>query len=234
MLRVSNLNVAYGRLQVLWDVSLEVREGELVSLIGPNGAGKTTLLRTISGLLKPISGTIEFMGRRIDGLPPHKICRLGLIHIPEGRAIFPLMSVLENLQMWAYMGEVRENFKRNVKEVFRLFPVLKERLGQVAETLSGGEMQMLSIGRGLIAEPKLLMLDEPTIGLAPKLSELIFDSISKLHEEGLTILLVSQEVRRALELADRAYVMENGRIVLEGTGEELLENPDIKKSYLGL
>ncbi len=234
MLRVSNLNVAYGRLQVLWDVSLEVREGELVSLIGPNGAGKTTLLRTISGLLKPISGTIEFMGRRIDGLPPHKICRLGLIHIPEGRAIFPLMSVLENLQMGAYMGEVRENFKRNVKEVFRLFPVLKERLGQVAETLSGGEMQMLSIGRGLIAEPKLLMLDEPTIGLAPKLSELIFDSISKLHEEGLTILLVSQEVRRALELADRAYVMENGRIVLEGTGEELLENPDIKKSYLGL
>ena len=234
MLRVSNLNVAYGKLQVLWNVSLEVREGELVSLIGPNGAGKTTLLRTISGLLKPISGTIEFMGRRIDGLPPHKICKLGLIHIPEGRGIFPLMSVLENLQMGAYTGELRKRFERNVKEVFRLFPVLSERLGQVAETLSGGEMQMLSIGRGLIAEPKLLMLDEPTIGLAPKLSELIFDSISKLHEEGLTILLVSQEVRRALELADRAYVMENGRIVLEGTGEELLENPNIKKSYLGL
>ncbi len=232
MLKVSNLNVSYKGLQALWDVSLEVKEGEFVALIGSNGAGKTTLLKTISGLLQPSSGSIEFLGERIDGLPSHKICELGVIHIPEGRKLFPLMKVVENLEMGAYLPRSRREVHNSLRQVYQLFPFLKERQNQDAGTLSGGEQQMLAIGRGLMAKPKLLMLDEPTLGLSPKLGAEIFKTLKLLNQQGITILLVSQEVYQALTLAGRAYVLENGRIVLEG--ENLLENEAVKESYLGL
>jgi len=234
MLKVDKINVFYGDLQALWDVSFEVNEGEKVVIVGANGAGKTTTLRTISGLLRPRSGSIEFLGKRIDKLPPHEIVELGIAHVPEGRRLFPRMTVLENLEMGAYTKRAREKFDDTLEWVFSIFPRLRERKKQIAGTMSGGERQMLAIARGLMSKPKLLMLDEPSLGLAPKLVVKTFEVIERINEEGVTILLVEQNVRHALELADRGYVLETGRITLSGTGEELLKNDYVKKAYLGM
>lgn len=234
MLRIDRLNVSYSGLQALWNVSIELKEHEFVAIVGSNGAGKTTLLKTISGLLRPSSGLISFLGEPIDNLPPHKICEKGIIHIPEGRKIFPLMKVVENLEMGGYVSEARKHIPDSLRQIYQLFPVLKERQKQDAGTLSGGEQQMLAIGRGLMAKPKLLMLDEPTLGLAPKLAIEILTTLNLLNQQGTAILLVSQEIFQTLKMADRAYVIENGRIVLEGKGEELLKNDAVKASYLGL
>jgi len=234
VLEVDNIDVYYGELQALWGVSLHIDEGEFISLVGSNGAGKTTTLRTISGLLTPRRGKIIFAGKDVTGWPPHRIAQEGLAHIPEGRQLFPRLTVLENLKMGAYTPRARERFDETLEFVFTLFPRLKERRDQIAGTMSGGERQMLAIARGLMLRPKLLMLDEPSLGLAPKLVQRVMDTLRRLHEEGLTILLVEQNVRYALELADRGYVLETGRVVMEGGGRELLEDPRIKKAYLGL
>jgi len=234
VLEVDNIDVYYGELQALWGVSLHIEEGEFISLVGSNGAGKTTTLRTISGLLTPRRGKIIFAGKDVTGWPPHRIAQEGLAHIPEGRQLFPRLTVLENLKMGAYTPRARERFDETLEFVFTLFPRLKERRDQIAGTMSGGERQMLAIARGLMLRPKLLMLDEPSLGLAPKLVQRVMDTLKRLHEEGLTILLVEQNVRYALELADRGYVLETGRVVMEGGGKELLEDPRIKKAYLGL
>ncbi|GIW01330.1 ABC transporter ATP-binding protein [Roseiflexus sp.] len=234
MLQVEHLNVAYDTLQVLWDVSLEVREGEIVALIGSNGAGKTTLLRTISGLMKPLFGSIRFIGEEIAGLPPHEICRRGVIQVPEGRALFPRMRVLENLELGAYLPAARAQRHETIEYVYHLFPRLKERWRQDAGTLSGGEQQMVAIGRALMARPKLLMLDEPSLGLAPVLVETIMEVLTRLNAEGMTILLVSQEVHQALAIAHRAYVIENGRIVRSGSSRELRDDDAVRSAYLGL
>ena len=234
VLEVDGIDVYYGELQALWGVSLHIEEGEFISLVGSNGAGKTTTLRTISGLLTPRRGKIIFAGKDVTGWPPHRIAQEGLAHIPEGRQLFPRLTVLENLKMGAYTPRARERFDETLEFVFTLFPRLKERRDQIAGTMSGGERQMLAIARGLMLRPKLLMLDEPSLGLAPKLVQRVMDTLRRLHEEGLTILLVEQNVRYALELADRGYVLETGRVVMEGGGRELLEDPRIKKAYLGL
>ncbi len=232
MLEVERINFAYGAQQALWDVSLHVNRGEFVALVGSNGAGKTTLMRIISGLLAPQSGKIQFGGRSLLSLPTHRICEMGIIHIPEGRKLFPQMTVRENLEIGAYSPALRR-IRENRERVLRLFPILKEREKQDAGTLSGGEQQMLAIGRGLMSSPKLLILDEPTLGLAPKLAASLLDSLKILNDEGITLLLVSQEVTHTLQLAQRAYVLENGRNVLEGTGTTLLQNPQIRAAYLG-
>ena len=233
MLDLSGVNVLYGDLQVIWDVSLRFEKGEVIAILGPNGAGKSTILKTISGLLKPKSGEIKFLDRRIDGLQPHQIVELGISHVPEGRHLFPQMTVLENLEMGAYLPRARREKDESLERVFRLFPILKERRDQLAGTLSGGEQQMLVIGRGLMSNPTLLMLDEPSLGLAPMLVSKTFDIVKKINDEGTTILLVEQNIHYALELANRAYLLETGRIVLEGEGAELLNNPYVKKAYLG-
>jgi branched-chain amino acid transport system ATP-binding protein len=233
LLEVKNINVFYDEIQVLWSLSLKVSKGELVTVIGPNGAGKTTLLKTISGLLIPKNGEILFLNEKINGLSPYKIVRKGIIQVPEGRRLFPYMSVIENLEMGAYtISESKK--KENLEFVFNLFPILKERKNQLAVTLSGGEQQMLAIARALMSSPKLLMLDEPSLGLAPKLVIKIFETINFLKENGITILLIEQNIRNALSLADKAYVLENGKIVLQGTGKEILENNYVKTAYLGI
>jgi branched-chain amino acid transport system ATP-binding protein len=232
MLKINKINVSYGKLQVLWDVSFEVNKGDITAIIGPNGAGKTTILRTIAGLLKPLSGSITFMNEKIDGIPPNKIVKRGISLVMEGRKLFPKMTVLENLEMGAYT-KWDERFDM-LEKIFQIFPILKERKNQLAGTLSGGEQQMLAIARALMSRPKLLMLDEPSLGLAPKLVLQIFDLVKEINDNGVTILLVEQNVKHALELASRAYVLENGRIVLEGKGNELLENEYVKKAYLGI
>jgi branched-chain amino acid transport system ATP-binding protein len=234
MLEVSDIDTFYSKAQALWDVSLKVDEGEIVALIGANGAGKTTLLNTISGLLRPASGNVEFLGKRIDGLTPHSIVELGISHVPEGRKLFTEMTVWENLEMGAYPYHAWKRKKETLQQVYQAFPILKERERQLARTLSGGEQQMLAMGRGLMSRPKLCMFDEPSYGLAPKLVLEVFQVIKSLREQGLTILLVEQNVRRSLEIADRAYVLENGRVVLEGTCHECLESEHVKKAYLGL
>ena len=234
MLKVEKLNVAYAGVSALRDVCLTVNEGEVVSVIGANGGGKSTLLKTISGLLSPSSGSIEFIGKRIDGLPPHKICKRGLIQVPEGRQLFPRMKVIHNLEMGAYLPEARKNVAHSLDRVYELFPLFKERHGQKAGLLSGGEQQMLAIGRALMSRPKLLMLDEPSEGLSPLLTSNIFDTLKTLREQGIAILLVSQEVEQALELSVRAYVLENGQINLEGRSHELLNNDKVRQSYLGM
>jgi branched-chain amino acid transport system ATP-binding protein len=234
MLEVSNLDVFYGKSQALRSVSLKVNEGEIVALVGANGAGKTTLLNTISGLLRPASGHVEFLGKRIDRLAPHGIMKLGICQIPEGRKLFSDMTVGENLEMGAYSSEAWKRKKETIEQVYQLFPVLKERRKQSAKKLSGGERQMVAIGRGLMSSPRLCMLDEPSYGLAPKLFSEVLEVIKHLREEGITILLVEQNVRNTLEVADRAYVLENGRIVLEGKGKDLLQDDMVKKAYLGL
>ena len=233
MLEVERINFAYGAQQALWDISLRVNQGEFVALVGSNGAGKTTLMRVISGLLTPLSGQVRFDGRALVSLPTHRICQMGVIQIPEGRKLFPQMTVRENLEIGAYSPALRRS-PENLERVFRLFPILKERAQQDAGTLSGGEQQMLAIGRGLMSSPRLLILDEPTLGLAPMLAEGLLDTLKQLNDEGLTLLLVSQQVTHTLQLAQRAYVLENGRNALEGTGAALLENPQIRSAYLGL
>lgn len=234
MLQVSNLNVFYGKSQALRDVSLEVHEKEIVALVGANGAGKTTLLNTISGLLRPASGSVEFLGKRIDRLAPHTIVQLGICQIPEGRKLFTDMTVSENLDMGAYSSEAWKRRKETLDEVYQIFPVLKERGGQLTRKLSGGEGQMVAIGRGLMSNPRLCMFDEPSYGLAPKLFSEVLDVVKRLREEGITVFLVEQSVRQTLELADRAYVLENGRIVLGGKGKDLLQNEQVKTAYLGV
>ena len=234
MLKIDKVNTFYGKIQALWDISMVIEEAEIVALVGANGAGKTTLLNTISGLLEPASGTIEFDGQRIDGLPPHKIVELGISHVPEGRRLFTDMSVHENLEMGAYSSRAWKDRNETFELVYESFPILKERAGQMARTLSGGEQQMLAMGRGLMPKPKLCMFDEPSFGLAPMVMNEVFDVIKTLREQGITILLIEQNVPRTLEIADRAYVLENGRIVLEGGCQQLLEEEMVKKAYLGL
>jgi branched-chain amino acid transport system ATP-binding protein len=234
MLQVSNLNVFYGKSQALRDVSLKVSEKEIVALVGVNGAGKTTLLNTISGLLRPASGSVEFLGKRIDRLAPHKIMNLGICQIPEGRKLFSDMTVGDNLEMGAYSSAAWKRRKETLERVFQIFPVLKERRNQSAKKLSGGERQMVAIGRGLMSNPGLCMFDEPSYGLAPKLFLEVLEVVKQLREQGITILLVEQNVRNTLQVADRAYVIENGQIVLEGKGKDLLQNEQVKTAYLGL
>lgn len=234
MLKVNKIDVFYENIQALWEISIEVKKGELVALVGANGAGKTTTLRTISGLLRPSSGSVEFYGDRIDKLGPHEIVGRGIIQVPEGRLLFPRLTVLENLKMGSYRSKAKKRREEMLEWVYELFPVLRERRKQLAGTLSGGERQMLAIGRGLMSIPKILLLDEPSLGLAPMLVDTIFQAITRLYEQGITILLVEQNVSRSLEIADRGYVLENGRIALEGTGKELLENEHVKKAYIGI
>ncbi|HDI42597.1 MAG TPA: ABC transporter ATP-binding protein [Candidatus Bathyarchaeota archaeon] len=233
MLRVEGLEASYGRIQVLWGVSLRARRGELTALIGPNGAGKTTTLLAIMGAVRERSGLVEFMGRRVERLPTHRIVELGLCLVPEGRDVFPNMTVEENLLLGAYTKRARRKLHDSLDWVYQLFPLLKERRGQMAGTLSGGEQQMLAMARGIMARPKMLMLDEPSLGLAPKMVLKVFEVLEELRDEGLSMLLVEQNVYHALELASRGYVLERGRIVLEGSGDELLENGYIRGAYLG-
>jgi len=234
MLKVNNISVFYGRMQALWDVSFRIDEKEIVALVGANAAGKSTILNTISGLLHPASGSIEFLGERIDNIPAYSIVEAGISHIPEGRKLFPNMSVRENLELGSYTNKVWRKKGEILEEVNQLFPILKERSGQLARTLSGGEQQMVAIARGLMSRPRLCMFDEPSHGLAPILVAEGFDIVKTLREQGATIFLVEQDIRHSLEIADRAYVLENGRIVLEGKGKELVENEHIKEAYLGL
>ncbi len=232
MLSIEKLSVAYGNLQVVWDVSLNAKGKELVVLVGSNGAGKSTILRTISGLLHPLSGTVTFAEERIDHMLPDLIVALGITHVPEGRRLFPDMTVSENLDMGAYPKTIRKMRNESIVNVFRYFPILEKARDRLAGTLSGGEQQMLAIGRGLMSRPKLLMLDEPSLGLAPMIVVEVFDIIQKIHNEGVSILLVEQNVRHSLKLADQAYVLESGKIILTGEGKELLGNEQIKKAYL--
>lgn len=234
MLIVDKIDVFYGDLQALWNVSFKVEEGEITVIVGPNGAGKTTTLKTISGILRPMSGSISFLGERIDKMPSHRIVELGISQIPEGRRLFPNMTVLDNLKIGAYTLKAWEKKDETMEWIFQLFPILKERKNQLAGTLSGGEQQMLAISRGLMSKPKLLMLDEPSLGLAPKLVLSTFNIIKQINKEGITVLLVEQNVRQALELADKGYVLETGRVTLKGEGRELLKNEYIKKAYLGI
>ena len=232
MLQIEGLNVYYGAIHALCDVSLHVEEGEIVSIIGSNGAGKSTLLRTISGLIRPKAGTATFNGEDLTSMPADQIVRHGISHAPEGRRIFTNMSVLENLQLGAFTRKDGE-IGKDMEEVMRRFPRLQERIRQNAGTLSGGEQQMLAIGRAMMSRPKLLLLDEPSLGLAPNLMMEIFKIITTLNSEGVTILLVEQNANRALEIANRAYVLETGNIVLSDTGKALLTNPKVKEAYLG-
>ena len=232
MLAAKDLNVYYGPIHAVKGVSFDVNEGEIVTLIGANGAGKSTTLKTLSGLMRSRGGSIEFMGKSISTTPPHKIVQLGIAHVPEGRRIFTRMSVEENLDMGAYTAPAGD-LEADKERVFEQFPRLKERRRQVAGTLSGGEQQMLAMGRALMSHPKLLMLDEPSMGLAPILVEQVFDIIQQLHEAGTTILLVEQNAEMALSIADRAYVLETGKITLSGTGKELSESASVREAYLG-
>ena len=232
MLNIRGLRSGYGKIEVLHDVDVTIEPGQIVTLIGANGAGKTTLLKTISGLIRPTAGTIQFDGKSIARRPPHKIVRLGLSQVPEGRAILKRMSVLDNLRMGAFTRNDSE-ISRDINAVFERFPALAERRGQMAVTLSGGEQQMLAIGRALMARPTLLLLDEPSLGLAPKFITRIFLTLRELKREGKTILLVEQNARQALQVADHGYVMERGRIVLSGSGQELLSMPEVQRTYLG-
>jgi len=234
MLKASGLDVFYGDVQVLWDVSFEVRQGEIVALIGANGSGKTTTLATLSSLLKPRKGTVEFEGQPIHTRAPHDMVTFGIAHVPEARRLFPEMSVRENLLLGALTPEAKASRPEMLEKVYALFPRLKEREKQQAGTLSGGEQQMAAIGRGLMSKPRLLMLDEPSLGLSPLLVGEIFRVLGEVHEAGVTVLLVEQNVFKTLSVADRAYVLENGRIVLEGTGSDLLANPHIRQAYLGI
>jgi len=234
LLKLENISAHYGDVQALRNVSIEIKEGQIVSMIGSNGAGKSTTLNTISGVLLCSSGIIEFIGRRIENLPPHQIVELGLVQIPEGRLLFPYMTVLENLELGAFTPKARKERGENLNVVFGLFPILKERKSQLAGTLSGGEQQMLAIARGLMAKPRLLMLDEPSLGLAPLLVKQVFATVREINAHGITVLLVEQNVFHSLSLADRAYVLENGGIVLEGGGRELLNNSQVREAYLGI
>ncbi|WP_424887950.1 ABC transporter ATP-binding protein [Streptomyces sp. XH2] len=233
LLEVDNLRVAYGKIEAVKGISFSVEAGQIVTLIGTNGAGKTTTLRTLSGLLKPLAGTIRFDGRPLTGVPAHRIVALGLAHSPEGRHIFPRLTIAENLQLGAFLRKDGEGIAKDVRRVYDLFPILGERARQAAGTLSGGEQQMLAMGRALMSRPKLLMLDEPSMGLSPIMMQRIMATITELKASGTTILLVEQNARAALSLADRGHVMEIGKIVLSGTGADLLHDESVRKAYLG-
>ena len=234
MLKVSEIDVYYGDMQALRNVSIDVNQGEVVSVIGSNGAGKSTLLKTVSGMLRPRSGSIALNGNDVSQAPTSKIVENGISHVPEGRQIFPTMTVLENLEMGAQFPRTRKMQRETIEQVFTYFPRLKERLEQKAGTLSGGEQQMLAMGRGLMSLPTLMMLDEPSLGLAPVLVSTIFEIIEKINRQGTSILLIEQNVFHSLKISDRGFVLENGEIALSGAGQELLENPHIRKTYLGL
>ena len=234
MLKVSEIDAYYGDMQALRNVSIDVNQGEVVSVIGSNGAGKSTLLKTVSGMLRPRTGSISLNGNEISRAPTSKIVENGISHVPEGRQIFPTMTVLENLEMGAQFPRTRKVQRETIDQVFTYFPRLKERLEQKAGTLSGGEQQMLAMGRGLMSLPALMMLDEPSLGLAPVLVSTIFEIIEKINEQGTSILLIEQNVFHSLKISNRGYVLENGEIALSGAGQELLENPHIRKTYLGL
>ena len=233
MLEVKNIQVAYGKIIAVKDISVTVNEGEIVTLIGSNGAGKSTTLRTISGLIKPKSGEITFNGKRIDGVPGHEIVGMGICHSPEGRRIFPRMTVKENLELGAFLRNDKAAVNADMERVLDLFPRLKERIKQTAGTMSGGEQQMLAVSRALMGDPKLLLLDEPSMGLAPVLVELIFDTIVKIRKQGITILLIEQNATAALEVADRAYVLESGKVKMSGSAAELRSDDKVTKAYLG-
>ncbi len=233
LLKVTDLRAAYGKIEALKGISIEVNEGEIVTLIGANGAGKSTTLKTISGQLNPKAGTIEYDGKPIGGTQPHVITGKGIIQVPEGRRIFSRMTVMENLEMGAFLRSDKEAIKADLDHVFELFPRLKERVAQKGGTLSGGEQQMLAMGRALMSKPKLLMLDEPSMGLAPVIVETIFEIIQKLNADGITMLLVEQNANLALAIANRGYVLETGEIALTGTGRDLLANEAVRKAYLG-
>ncbi|GGR91933.1 ABC transporter ATP-binding protein [Streptomyces nojiriensis] len=233
LLKVEDLKVAYGKIEAVKGISFEVNEGEIVCLVGTNGAGKTTTLRTLSGLIKPKSGSITFDGQPLAAVPAHKIVSLGLAHSPEGRHIFPRLTIAENLQLGAFLRTDKEGIEKDVQRAYEMFPILGERRKQAAGTLSGGEQQMLAMGRALMSRPKLLMLDEPSMGLSPLMMQKIMATIKELKATGMTILLVEQNAQAALSLSDTAHVMEIGKIVLSGTGRDLLHNEDVRKAYLG-
>ena len=234
MLKTHNLDVFYDEVQALNGVSVEVRTGELLTIIGSNGAGKTTLLKTISGLLRPLRGGILFEGEPIEREPTDRICMKGIVQVPEGRKLFPQMTIMENLELGAYLPSAQQKFSERISNVFETFPILYQRKKQMAGTLSGGEQQMLAIGRALMAGPRLLMLDEPSLGLSPKFASEVYGIVARLHKDGMTVLLVAQDVLQALRIADRAYVLENGRVVMEGPARELLGNPQVREAYLGI
>ncbi|HEM4366664.1 TPA: ABC transporter ATP-binding protein [Streptococcus suis] len=233
MLEVKNLSVNYGVIEAVKDVSFEVNEGEVVTLIGANGAGKTSILRTISGLVRPSAGTISFLGNEIQKVPARKIVADGLSQVPEGRHVFAGLTVMDNLEMGAFLRNNREENQANLRKIFARFPRLEERKNQDAATLSGGEQQMLAMGRALMSQPKLLLLDEPSMGLAPIFIQEIFDIIQDIQKQGTTVLLIEQNANKALAIADRGYVLETGKVVLSGTGKELLASEEVKKAYLG-
>ena len=234
MLALSELSAGYGSVRAVSNVSITVDEGEAVGLLGANGAGKSTTLRAISGLVRPTSGTITFRGKNIDSLPAYKITELGIAHVPEGRQVFPELTVKENLEIGAYIPKARAARTQTLDLVFAIFPVLAERRKQLAGTMSGGEQQMLAVGRGLMLRPHLLMLDEPSLGLAPVVSEATFDKIQEIHAMGTAILLVEQNVSRALTLVQRAYVLESGKVIMKGTSAELVNNKQVQAAYLGI
>ena len=234
MLKLNGVSAHYEDVQALREVSFTIQEGEIVSIIGSNGAGKSTTLNTVSGILRASSGTIEFLGRRMENCYPHEIVEQGVVQIPEGRLLFPYMTVLENLELGSFTAKARRAKDRNLKVVFGLFPVLEERMQQIAGTLSGGEQQMVAIARGLMGLPKLLMLDEPSLGLAPLLVKQVFTTVKQINAQGITVLLVEQNVFHSLSISARGYVLENGSVVLEGGGQELLGNPQVREAYLGI
>jgi branched-chain amino acid transport system ATP-binding protein len=234
VLEIKNIDVSYGDVQVIWGLSFNVKKGEVVALIGANGAGKSTTLKTISGILRPKNGEILFENKPIHTVEPFHLIEMGIAHVPEARRLFPEMTVEENLDMGSLKGEARKDRVKTKEMVFKMFSRLKERQYQPAGTLSGGEQQMVAIARGLMSKPKLLMLDEPSLGLAPILVREIFNVIRRIREEGMTVLIVEQNVKQTLTIADRAYVLENGRVTLEGTGADLLNNPHVQAAYLGI
>lgn len=233
LLKIENLETYYGHVHALKGISLDIDHGSIVTVLGANGAGKTTLLRAISGVVKPSCGTIEFENRRIDGLRPHRVVKLGISQVPEGRELFPDLTVLENLLMGAYSRRSRTEVTRDLSALYNYFPILRSRKGQIASTLSGGEQQMLAIGRALMSRPKLLLLDEPSLGLAPMIVEEIYEIVRRINREGTTLLLVEQNANLGLSIADRGYVLETGKVAVFGKNEELLQNKHVKKAYLG-
>jgi branched-chain amino acid transport system ATP-binding protein len=234
LLKVDRINVYYGDVHILRDFSIDVGENEIVSIVGSNGTGKTTLMKTLSGLLKPRTGKVIFRDREIQSYPPYEIARLGIAQVMEGRRLFPFMTIEENLLMGAYPLSDKVQVKKNLDEIFQIFPILQERIKQVARSFSGGEQQMLAIGRALMASPQLIMLDEPSLGLAPVAVNVIFAAIQAINQKGVTVLLVEQDVKKSLSLSSRGYVIEHGKVVMEGAGVKLLADPHLKKAYLGL
>jgi len=234
ILEVKDINVKYGNAQVLWDVNLKIDEGKIIALLGANGAGKTTLLNAITGMLKPVSGEVWFRGERIDNLPAGKAIERGMAYLFEGGKLFPDMTIKENLEMGSYHRKFWSNRKTDIERMYKLFPILKEREKQLSKTMSGGERQMLAMGRALMSNPVLCLFDELSYGLSPKMAQAVFKTVKQLHSEGITVFLVEQNVRQTLEIADYTYVIENGRIVKEGAGIEMLEDDYIKQAYLGI